>query len=82
MRGYRNIDLYHKKNLLRTHAIYLFTTEHFNFSVKLYTWDRYFIEQYFDLERDEISRISLASSNDMVKHLSQIGLSDLQLNLM
>ena len=77
MRGYSNIDLYYKKNLLRKHAVYLFTTEYFNFTVQLYSWDRFFIEQYFDLEREEISRISIANNQDMNKHLNQIGLSNL-----
>jgi hypothetical protein len=77
MRGYSNIDLYYKMNLLRKHAKLLFTTEHFNFTVNLFTWDRFFIEQYFDHDYEQISRISIANAEDMVKHLEQIDVSDL-----
>ena len=47
-----------------------------DYSVELYTWDRYFIEQYFDTEQ-QVSKINIAGPVDMEKYLNLIGLSGL-----
>jgi hypothetical protein len=46
------------------------------YSVKLYAWDRFFIEQYFDTEQ-QVTKINIAESRDMQKYLKNISLSDL-----
>ena len=76
MKGFNSLDLYHKSDILRQQANYLLTLQMEEFSVKLYTWDRFFIEQYFD-EEQRVSRISIAGKNDMIKYLKKINLADL-----
>ena len=76
MKGFNSLDLYYKSDLLKQQADYLLTMKMKDYSVKLYTWDRYFIEQYFDVEQ-QVSKISIAAPVDMEKYLKLIGLSDL-----
>lgn len=76
MKGFTSLDLQHKSAILKEQANYLLTLEMDGHSVKLYTWDRFFIEQYFDEER-QVSRISIAGMDDMIKYLEKINLADL-----
>lgn len=50
MKGFNNLDLYRKSNILKEQANYLLEIEVDNYGVKLYAWDRFFIEQHFDEE--------------------------------
>jgi hypothetical protein len=77
MKGFNSLDLYHKSDILKQQANYLLTLETEEYSVKLYTWDRFFIEQYFD-EEQRVSRISIAGNNEMIKYLKKISLADLE----
>ena len=45
-------------------------------SVKLYSCNRFFIEQYFD-EQLQVIKISIAKRSDMLKYLKNITLKDL-----
>ena len=76
MKGFNSLDLSHKSDILKQQANYLLTLQMEEFSVKLYTGDRFFIEQYFD-EEQRVSRISIAGKNDMIKYLKKINLADL-----
>jgi hypothetical protein len=76
MKAFNSLDLYHKSDILKQLANYLLTLEMGEFSVKLYTWDRFFIEQYFN-EEQRVSRISIAGKDDMIKYLKKINLADL-----
>jgi hypothetical protein len=76
MEGFNSLDLYHKSNILKQHAKYLLTIEMDDYSVKLYAWDRFFIEQYSD-EHQQVTKINIAGSSDMAKYLKRITLSDL-----
>jgi len=76
MKAFNSLDLHHKSDILEQQANYLLTLEMEEFSVKLYTWDRFFIEQYFD-EQQQVSGISIAGKNDMIKYLKRISLADL-----
>lgn len=76
MKAFNSLDLHHKSDILEQQANHLLTLEMEEFSVKLYTWDRFFIEQYFD-EQQQVSGISIAGKNDMIKYLKRISLADL-----
>ena len=76
MEGFNSLDLYHKSNMLEQQANYLLTLEIEDCSVKLYTWDRFFIEQYYN-EEQHVTKISLATRGDMAKYLEKISLGDL-----
>lgn len=54
MEGFKNSDLYHKSNLLKQQADYLLTIQLDDGSVKLYSWERFFIEEYLDDEQQAV----------------------------
>ena len=76
MKGFNNLDLFYKSDLLKQQADYLLTMEIEECSVKLYAWDRFFIEQYFDTE-EQVTKITIAGKLEMNKYLKNIGLGDL-----
>jgi hypothetical protein len=76
MEGFNSLDLYHKSEILKQQANYLLTLEMEEFSVKLYTWDRFFIEEYFD-EELRVIKICIAGNREMIKYLKMINLADL-----
>ena len=76
MKGFNSLDLYYKSDILKQQADYLLTMEIEEYSIKLYAWDRFFIEQYFDSEQ-QVIKISIAETLDMNKYLKDISLSDL-----
>jgi hypothetical protein len=76
MKGFNSLDLYYKSDILKQQADYLITIDIEECSVKLYSWDRFFIEQYFDAE-NQVSSITIASGLDMPKYLKTISLADL-----
>jgi hypothetical protein len=77
MNGFNNLDLYFKNDILRKQANYLLSTGYYHFTVKLFTWDRFFIEQYYDNDLERITRITLATRKDLDKYLKDISLADL-----
>jgi hypothetical protein len=78
MKGFSSLDLYHKSDILEQQADYLMTVQINQYSVKLYGWDRFFIEQYFDNECEKVTRINIAGTADMRKYLENITLADLK----
>lgn len=76
MKGFNSLDLYRKSNILKEQANYLLEIEVDNYRVKLYAWDRFFIEQQFD-EEQQVTKINIAENSDMQKYLQKITLGDL-----
>lgn len=74
---FNNLGLREKCDILRKHAVYIMSVSHYHYTVKLYTWDRFFIEEYFDNEQDEVTRITMAEEHDMLKYTDLLDLSDL-----
>lgn len=77
MKGFNNLDLYFKNHLLKQQAIYLLKTSVLHYTVKLYSWDRFFIETYFDTNTARITKIKIAEAEDMEKHLVAISLCEI-----
>jgi hypothetical protein len=76
MKGFNSLDLFYKSDILKQQANYLLTMEVEEYSIKLYTWDRFFIEQFFNSEQ-QVTKINIAENLDMQKYLKNISLSDL-----
>jgi hypothetical protein len=76
MEGFNSLDLYHKSEILKQQANYLLTLETDKVSVKLYAWDRFLIEQYFDQE-SRVVKVCIAGNGEMIKYLKKINLADL-----
>lgn len=74
--NFNGLNLQHKSNILKQQATYLLTLDIEECSVKLYTWDRFFIEQYFD-EEQQVTKINIVEDDGLVKYLKSISLSDL-----
>jgi hypothetical protein len=83
MERFNSLELRYKGSLLKKNAVYLMLTNYQHYTVTLYYWDRFFIELYYDDERGQTTRITLASTKDLDKFLNEIsitclGLSSLQ----
>jgi hypothetical protein len=76
MKGFNSLGLDYKSDILKQQAEYLLTMEIEENSVKLYAWDRFFIEQYFDTGQ-QVTKINIADGRDMQRYLKNISLSDL-----
>ncbi|HYC84675.1 MAG TPA: hypothetical protein VEB86_05605 [Chryseosolibacter sp.] len=77
MEVFNNLGFREKCDILRRYAQFITSITYYHYTVKLYTWDRFFIEEYFDNETEEITRISIAEDVDMEKYLDLISLCDL-----
>ena len=45
---------------------------YYHYMVRLYSWDRYFVEVYYDTEARKITRIARATNLELEKYLSKI----------
>jgi hypothetical protein len=68
-----------KSEILRKHALLVITTAYDQYSIRLFTWDRYFIEEYYDNDREHVSRVTVASATDINKHIRDVSISELNL---
>jgi hypothetical protein len=79
MKGFNSLELFFKKDFVRRNAKFLISTGGVRCTVKLYSWDNFFIEQYIDNKHQEIILVTLASKKDLEKYLKEISISDLGL---
>ena len=79
MKGFNSLDLFFKCDFVRKNAYYLVSTGYYHYTVKLYSWNKFFIEQYYDNEQELTTRVTLATVKDMDKYLPDISLADLGL---
>jgi|GEM_PF-2302743 len=77
MEVFNNLGFREKCDILRRYAQYITSITYHQYTVKLYTWDRFFIEEYFDNELEDVTRISIAEDRDMLKYLRLISLTEL-----
>jgi hypothetical protein len=52
----------------------VFAMPYFHYVIRLYSWDRYFIEVYYDTEVKKVTRIARATDADLDKYLGRIDL--------
>jgi hypothetical protein len=79
MKGFNSLELFFKKDFVKKNAKFLISTESERCTVKLYSWDKFFIEQYFDNEHQVIIMVVLVGKKDLDKYLKEISISDLGL---
>jgi hypothetical protein len=69
---------FQEKNAILKESRYLFTTaDHQNFSINLYSWDRFFIEEYFDFNKEQTTQITITTARNLEKILQSISRCDL-----
>jgi len=77
MKGFNSLEMFFKGYLLRKNARHLMSTVYYGNTADLYCWDNYLIELYFDSEKAEVTRITLAGRKDLDKYMKDISLADL-----
>jgi hypothetical protein len=77
MEIFNNLTFDEKCEILRRYSRYIGAVAYYHYTVKLYAWQKFFIEVYYDTEEDEIVRITMASENELNKHLQEISLADI-----
>jgi hypothetical protein len=77
MDAFNVLDIRSKSALLYSHGYLVETISYFHYRVNLYSFDRMFIEEFYDTETKGITRISVAEDRDLRKYLLQIDISEL-----
>ncbi|MBT1702220.1 hypothetical protein [Chryseosolibacter indicus] len=80
MNVFDNLDFGIKRDIIKRHATLVLKLDYFNYEVRLYSWDKYFIEEYFETSAQKVTRISLASEKDLLKFIRNICITDLGFN--
>lgn len=76
MEVFNNLEFSVKCEILKRYAHFIHTITHYHYTIQLFSWDRYFIEVYYDTEEGEITRIIVADDREIEKHLGSIDLED------
>lgn len=74
---FNNLMFLEKCDILKKHGSFVLSITYYHYTIKLYSWDRFFIEEYFENEEDEITRIKMVEGSDLEKYLHDITLSDI-----
>lgn len=75
MEGFDRLDFSSKQNAVSKYASLLFAMPYHHYMVRLYSWDRYFIEVYYDTEVKKVTRIARSTASDLEKYLSKIDIT-------
>jgi hypothetical protein len=74
MEGFDRLDFLSKQNAVSKYASLIFAMPYFHYMIRLYSWDRYFVEVYYDTEVKKVTRIVRATDADLEKYLCKIDL--------
>ncbi len=74
MEGFDKLDFSSKQNAVLKYASLLFAMPYHHYMVRLYSWDRYFVEVYYDTEVKKVTRIARATDRDLEKYLSKVNI--------
>jgi hypothetical protein len=77
MEIFNNLTFEEKCDIIRLYGRYVASVSYYHYKVKLYAWQHFFIEVYYDTEEDEIARITVAEDRELSKHLQDISLADI-----
>ncbi|MBT1704512.1 hypothetical protein [Chryseosolibacter indicus] len=69
-----------KGTILKRYADYVTVISFFNYKVKLYSWDGFFIEEYYNIEERKVTRISAVTERDLQKYIKKVSLNELGFN--
>ena len=77
MKGFNSLELFFKKDFVKRSTNFIISTTHLNYTVKLYWWNEFFFEQYFDHTSGAITVVKQANKGDLEKYLKEIDISAL-----
>jgi hypothetical protein len=77
MKGFDKLDIDSKSIFLHFNGLKLASVIYFNYRATLYQINDSLVEEYYDTESKEISRICSAENADLRKYLDKIDISDL-----
>jgi hypothetical protein len=80
MKGFDKLDIDSKSIMLHYNGNMLASVMYYNYRATLYAFSNLLIEEYYDMESKEVSRICTAQQQDLKKYLEKIDLSDLLRN--
>lgn len=80
MKGFNSLELFFKVNFVRKNGTLLIAIDYFNYKARLYSWDKFLIEVYYDNDLRRITLITLAGKKSLEKYLNQIDISELGRN--
>ena len=79
MKGFDKLDIDSKSIVLHYNGRAIASVQYYNYRVTLFSFHSRLIEEYYDTETKEISRICTAKAFDLTKYLDKIDISDLNL---
>jgi hypothetical protein len=77
MKGFEKLDIDSKSVMLQYKGRKLVSVPYYNYRCTLFAFEDALVEEYYDTETKEISRIVGASPHDLKKYLDKIDISDL-----
>ena len=77
MKGFEKLDIDSKSIMLQYKGQKLTSVPYYNYRVTLFTFDNKLVEEYYDTESKEISRIIVATAHALKKYLEKIDITDL-----
>jgi hypothetical protein len=76
MKGFDKLDIDSKSIMLHYRGQMITSVKYYNYRVTLYAFSDRLIEEYYDTECREVSRICNATDQDLKKYLEKIDISD------
>ena len=77
MKGFDKLDIDSKSIILHYNGQIISSVRYYNYRTTLYLYNDVLVEEYYDTETKEISRICTATFPDLKKYIDHIDLSDL-----
>jgi hypothetical protein len=77
MKGFDKLDIDSKSLILHYNGQIIASVRYYNYRTTLYLYNDTLVEEYYDTETKEVSRICTAAPIDLKKYLDQIDISDL-----
>jgi hypothetical protein len=77
MKGFDKLDIDSKSIMLHYRGQMITSVKYYNYRVTLYAFSNRLIEEYYDTETKEVSRICGATDHDLRKYLDDIDITDL-----
>jgi hypothetical protein len=77
MKGFDKLDIESKSIMLHYNGQMVACVDYYNYKVTLFAFHNKLIEEYYDNESGEVSRICTAQPADLKKYLDKIDIMDL-----
>lgn len=80
MKGFDKLDIDSKSIMLQYNGQMLASVNYYNYKVTLFAFQHSLVEEYYDTEIKEVSRICTAQPQDLKKFIDEIDISDLMVS--